>query len=317
MLNKALQKEFKHNLPAPLYFLWSGEGFFLDHALEQFTETLLAPEERDFNYDVFDASSEPQGIVDAASTLPFIADRRLVVLKDFHQLTAPALKVLTPYFRDPSETTCLLILSQKAPRAALKFDWRVYSLNIKEWEVPKWLRHAAADKGIKLTNEAVDLLIEFVGYDIGMLMMEIEKLMLEGGRTVSGRDITASTSMMRKYTSFDLVDSLIAGQRTRAFRILKTMLSGSAFEAPVILGTLNWHFKQFYTLWLNRGKRPARMRERTYRALAKYIPSFREEDFFQIFRNLHDADIGIKTTGRPEIVLEILLVRLLQKGAWS
>lgn len=317
MLNKALHKEFENGLPGVLYYVWSEESCFLEDALSGFVRIVIASGPMDFNYDVFDPSSDLQGIIDAASTLPIMARRRLVVLKDFHQFPASAVKVLKPYLDDPSETTCMLVFSQKAPKASFKFNWKVYALNIKEWDIPAWLKHVAAGKGLKLTNEAVDLLIEFVGYDIGLLMMEIEKLTLSGSKTVTGKDIMASTSMMRKYTSFDLVNTLIAGQKTRAFRILKTMLSGNAFDAPVILGTLNWHFKQFYSLWMNKGKRPVKMREKTYRTLLKYLPSFSEDDFFHIFQRLHEADLGVKTTGRPELVLEILLIRLLQKGAWN
>ncbi|HBH62806.1 MAG TPA: DNA polymerase III subunit delta [Nitrospiraceae bacterium] len=317
MLNKTLQKDVESGLTSPLYFLWSEESCFLEDALSSFVKTVIASGPKDFNYDVFDSSSKPQEIVDAALTLPLMTKRRLVVLKDFHELPVSAIQVLTPYLNEPSGTTCLVILSKKAPKAALKFNGKVYSLNIKEWDIPAWLRNFAAGKGVRLSADAVELLIEFVGYDIGLLIAEIEKLALSGSGTISGKDIISSTSTMRKYTSFDLVDTLIAGQKTRAFRILKTMLSGNAFDAPVILGTLNWHFKQFYSLWRNNGQRPSKMREKTYRTLVKYLPSFKEDDFFRIFRSLHDADIGIKTSGRPGLVLEVLLIRLLQKGAWN
>lgn len=317
MLNKALQKEIESGVSSPIYFLWSEESCFLDEALSVIVKTVVASGPADFNYDVFDSSSRPQDIVDAALTLPVMAMRRLVVLKDFHELNASAVQVLTPYLNGPSATTCMVVLSKKAPKAALKFNWKVYSLNIKEWDIPAWLRNYAAGKGVKLSADAVEMLVEFVGHDVGLLISEVEKLALSGSGTVTGKDIISSTSTMRKYTSFDLVDTLIAGQKTRAFRILNTMLSGNAFDAPVILGTLNWHFKQFYTLWRNSGQRPAKMREKTYRTLVKYLPSYKEDDFYHIFRSLHEADLGIKTTGRPGLVLEVLLIRLLQKGVWN
>lgn len=317
MLNKSLQKEFESGLPSPVYYLWSEESCFLEDALSGFLKTVIGSGPKDFNYDVFDSSSKPQEIADAALMLPVLTQRRLVVLKDFHELSVSAVQVLTPYLNDPSGTTCMVVLSKKAPKASLKFNWKVISLNMKEWDIPAWLRNFASGKGIRLSADAVEMLIEFVGYDIGLLIAEVEKLALSGNGTVTGKDIIATTSTMRKYTSFDLVDTLIAGQKTRAFRILKTMLSGNAFDAPVILGTLNWHFKQFYSLWRNNGKRPAKMREKTYRTLVKYLPSFKEDDFFRIFRNLHEADLGIKTSGRPGLVLEVLLIRLLQKGAWN
>lgn len=317
MLSKTLQREFQKGLPDPLYYIWSEEGCFLEDALVKFIEIVIAANSMDFNYDVFGSASNMQEILDTASTLPFMAPRRLVVVKDFNQISASGVKALGPYFKDPSESTCMLILSQKAPKKAMKFDWKVFPLNIRESEMPAWLKHVASKKGVRLTGDAVDYLIEYVGYEVGLLMMEIEKLVLLGKSTVTGKDIISSASMMRKYSTFDLLDALIAGQKTRAFRILKVMFGGSPYEAPVILGTLNWHYKQFYLLWRNNGRRPAKMRERTYRALMKYLPSFKEGDFFAIFRNLHEADVGIKSSGRPELVMEILLIKLLQTGAMN
>ncbi|GBE03206.1 DNA polymerase III subunit delta [bacterium BMS3Abin09] len=315
MQNKTLLKEFEKGLPGAIYYLWSEESMFLEESLSKFSGAVLDPDNMDFNYDRFDSSSEPQEILNAASTLPFMAQRRLVVVKDFHQFKAPAVKVLTPYLNEPSESTCMVILSQKAPKKAHNFKWKTFSLNIRENDIPAWLKNAAAGKNLKLTNDAVESLIEFVGYDIGLLMMEVDKLALSGSGTITGKDIAASASMMRTFTPFDLLDSLISGQKTRAFRILKTMFSGSSMEAPVILGTLNWHYKQFYSLWLNKGRRPAKMREKTFRSLKSHLPSFSERHFLHIFKSLHEADLGIKTSGRPELEIEVLLIKLLQKGA--
>jgi len=315
MLNKTLLKEIEKGLPGPVYYLWSEESLFLEDSLARCIETVIDPVNADFNYDVFYPSSDPQEILDAASTLPFMTQRRLVVIRDFNQFKAPAVKALTPYFDDPSESTCMIILSQKAPKKALKFKGKTFPLNIREHDIPAWLKQTAARKNVKLTNDAVDSLIEFVGYDIGLLMMEVEKLALSGSGTITGKDIVSSTSMMRTFTPFDLLDSLISGQKTRSFRILKTMFSGSSMEAPIILGTLNWHYKQFYSLWLNNGKRPAKMREKTFSSLKSHLPSFRQRHFLHIFQSLHEADLGIKTSGRPELEIEVLLIKLLQKGA--
>ena len=317
MLNKVLLKEVERGLPGALYYIWSEEGSFLDDALSRFIETVIESNPVDFNYDVFDSSSEVQEILDAAATLPFMAQRRLVVLKDFNNFSAPAKKNLTPYLNNPSDTTCMLILSRKAPRATWNFNWKTYSLNIKDKDIPLWMKRIASEKGIQLTDDAIYCLLEFVGYDPGLLMNEIEKMALLGKKTITDKDVMTGTSMMREFSSFDLLDSLITGQKTRTFRILNTMFARNAAEAPVIIGTLNWHFKQFYSLWLNKGKRPVKMREKTFRAMLKYLPDYNEEDFYQIFRKLHEADLTVKTSGRPELVVEVLIIKLLQKGSMN
>jgi DNA polymerase-3 subunit delta len=312
MQNKGLLKEVEKGLPDFLYYIWSGENYFLEEALSKFIDVIVASSPRDFNYDIFYPSSTPQEILNAALTLPFMAPRRLVVLKDFHLFNASSIKALTPYFKEPAETACMAILSQKAPHKSLEAAWKIFQIDIRENDIPAWVKQAAAKKGIRLTDEAADYLIDYIGNDIGLLITEIEKLSFTGNKSITGKDIIETTSMTREYTTFDLVDSLVAGQSARAFRILKTLFSGKG-DPPAIIGTLNWHYKQFYSLWVNKAKRPAKMREKTYRALIKYVPSFSEEDFFRIFQTLHEADLGVKSSGRPELVLDILLIKLLQK----
>jgi hypothetical protein len=57
------------------------------------------------------------------------------------------------------------------------------------------------------------------------------------------------------------------------------------------------------------------MKEITYRNLLKHLPHFKQENFNLIFQCIHDADRGIKTSARPVLTMEILLIKLLQIGA--
>src|SRR4030067_330685 len=260
MLDSRLNKEIQKGLPGPLYFLWSKENIFLTEALSEAVNVIIPSHQRDFNYDVFYPSSNPQEIFDAALTLPF--------------------------------------------------------LEIKDREVPALLKQAAVKKGIKLSESAAEYLIEAVGPDIGLLTMELEKLALSGRKIIEEKNIMASVGITRKYIPFNLVDALIAGKKTKAFRILKTLLEGkSAVEMPpLILGALNRHYRQFYELWKSKGKRPPKMWDSTFRILSKYLPNVTQETFNKIFQILHKADLEIKTFTRPEVVLEMLLIKLLRAG---
>jgi DNA polymerase III delta subunit len=313
MLNKALDKELEGGLPQNLYYFWSEESFFLEELLKKAIEKTLPDSQADFNYDLFYPSSEAGDIIDAASTLPFMIQRRLVVLKGFNQFSKPAVKALTAYFSDPSETTCMLVLSQKVlPKKLSGIPWKAFHVGIKENDMQEWLRRLASEKGIKMTRGAVESMIEHVGFDAGLLASEVEKLSLSGKKQVDEKDISSSISVVREYTTFNLIDAIAAEQRAKAFRILKSIL-GEKMLAATVVGTLNWHYREFYNLWLNKGKKPQKMRMSTYRMLSKYLKSYSGDIFQEIFQNLHEADIAIKSSGRPELVLEILLIKLLQK----
>ncbi|MDO8281372.1 MAG: DNA polymerase III subunit delta [Thermodesulfovibrionia bacterium] len=313
MLNSALDKEIEKGLLQDLYYFWSEEDYFLDDVLRKAVERVVSSSQADFNYDLFYPSSDPGQIIDAASTLPFMASRRLVVLKGFNQYSKAAVDSLLPYFRKPSENTCMIVLSQKAPVKKLSdIPWKLYKLGIEERDIPAWIKRLASDKGIQMTGEAVDCLIDYVGFDAGLLASEVDKLSMSGKKRIDEKDIASSISAVREYTTFNLIDALVAEQRTRAFMILESILSEKML-ATSVLGTLNWHYREFYNLWLNKGKKPQKMRMSTFNMLSKHVKSYNEDAFQRIFQTLHEADVAIKSSGRPELVLEILLIRLLQK----
>ncbi|MBI4686617.1 MAG: DNA polymerase III subunit delta [Nitrospirae bacterium] len=314
MFNKALLKDLEKQLPKPVYFIWSEDKLFLEGLLERASEVVVS-QLRDFNYNIFYPSAEPSDILDTAFTLPMMSQRRLVVIKDFHQFPASAVKTITTYLGKPCETTCMLILSQKEPKKEFA-NLPVFLLKVKDQDIPLWIKQKAQEKGMKITDEAQDYLIEFVGNDVGMLSAEIEKLAASGLKAITPKDIMASTGMVREFTAFNLLDAVIGGRKAKAFGILKTIMEGRSSDMAVsIIGALNWHYRQFYSLWYSKGKRPQKMREATYRALFKYLSFYREEDFYQIFRNLHEADICMKSGGMPEFTLEVLLLKLLKQGA--
>lgn len=315
MLNEKLNAEIKKGLPAPIYYIWGKDNFFLEEALSRLADGFLGSSQSDFNYDVFYASSNPQDILNAVYTVPFLTPRRLVVLKNFHEFPKSYVKILATYIKKPSDSTCLVILSQAEPESNLDISQHIYPLAIRESEISSWLKLMAFRKGFEISETAIEYLIESVGSDIGLLASEINKFEFAGLKKIDDKEVIASTGVTRGYLPFDLVDALIAGQRAKAFRILKSLIEHRISDMPAVLGSLNWHYRQFYSLWENKGKRPLKMRTSTYKALLKRLPSFTQKDFSDIFQTLHEADLGMKTSGRPEPILEISLIKLLQIGA--
>jgi DNA polymerase-3 subunit delta len=314
MLNRQLSREIDGKLPHPLYFFWGKEPFLLEEALKTATDAVMTPLHKDFNYDMFYPAANAQDILNASYSLPFMSPRRLVVLRDFHQFPSSTVKALLPYFKKPCDTTCMLIISLKEPKAKIESAWRAYPIRIRESEIPAWIKKRASEKGANLTYSAVECLIELLGTDIGLLAAEVDKLALSGTGPIDKNDIISSSGMLRDYTPFNLIDAIAAGRKTKAFRILRSLIEKKSSDAASVLAPLNWHYRQFFSLWENKGKRPFKMKTSTFQSLLQYLPNFTLEDFGEIFNTLHEADLRIKTSGRPELALEILLIKLLRIG---
>jgi len=288
------KKELEAGLPAPVYHVF-GSPFLVEETADRITEALFPEGPDDFNFHVFHAASTPaEDVVTAADTLPFMAPRRLVLVKEAQAFRAAAKKVFGRYLEHPAPQTCLVFLSGAPDRknAFLKFlkekGCREIRVEISENRVPMWLRERAAEKGIRLTPEAERHLLDLVGPDLAALAGEIEKLSLSGAREIDLARVEETVGHVRDYTPFAIVEAIRRGDMERALRILKALRDGGQ-DAVGLLGLIGWHYRQLFR------------RDR------------KKKGFEEVFEALHRADLDLKATGKPEaLVLESLLFSLMR-----
>ena len=202
----------------------------------------------------------------ACDTIPFMADRRLVIVQGLLTRLAPGgrgkgpesaqdggasgkrefLKDLAAYLPTLPTTTRLIFVEDKALPAShpiLKLakaeekKQRGFSRIFKrpkDRELPHWIQQRARSKGGSLSREATTMLAALVGNDLRLLDQEIDKLLLyTDGQQVDAEDVRTLVSRARQMSIFDLVDCVGRRQTDRALRLLHHMLDDG--EAPLYL----------------------------------------------------------------------------------
>ena len=107
--------------PGPLYFLYGKERYLVDRAVDLLRARVLDPRTRDFNYELFyGKEAGASRIAQAARTLPMMAKRRLILVRDADEMKADELGGLVSYVSDPAPETCLVFVGEKADQR-LKF----------------------------------------------------------------------------------------------------------------------------------------------------------------------------------------------------
>jgi len=302
MSQKQFQNELRKNLPSPLYILYSTENFLLYEALSLIKEQLHGADV--FNFEVFDIeSSDPrvpmEDMLDSLNTLPLMSQRRTVIIRNIQKLTKKDIKKLEVYLENPSSTSLLVMLIEG--RAPKLFEDRSVknlvgiSLNIREIDMPWWVKEKGKRKGLTFTDGAVEYLISSVGTDPGMLHAEIEKFSSWGKNVIDIPDIKAMVYAGVEYTGFDLFEALMKRDAGEVFRIFEHL---SRTIAPqMLLGALNWKYELLWT------KSPEVRKDEQH------------HEFYEIFRLLHEADASIKRS--RSYVMEDLLRKLLRLNGRS
>lgn len=293
MGEKRFNVEREKGFPAAVY-LFHGVSFLVEEASAEVFGHFFPEGLDDFNCTVFHATTDrAEDIVNTAGTLPFMAPRRVVLVKEAGAFKAADKKVFEHYLGNPSPQTCLVFITgtfdKRSAFLKLLMDSGCISLqfSVPETQVPLWVRQRAANLGIRLSADAERLLLDLVGPDVALIVKELEKLSLVGPKEVGVAEVESAVGHVREYTPFAIVEAIRKRNAERALRIMKA-LRESGQDAVSLLGIIGWHYRQVLK------------REGQTRGGA------------EIFEALHRADVELKTTGKPDwIVLETLLFRLI------
>jgi len=83
MKYQELISSLKQRRVLPLYLLFGEEEFLIQEALDLIIEQVVDPGARDFNFNTLYCKDTPVSeIVNLAQTLPFMAEKRLVIAKE-------------------------------------------------------------------------------------------------------------------------------------------------------------------------------------------------------------------------------------------
>ncbi len=146
MTAAALQQAIKARKLPPVIYLYGGEAFLRQQALQQIEKAVLTPGSEDFNRHVFHGKGIPlEQVNEAVLTLPAFAEKRLVVVKDAQSLVAADLDSLRAYIENPVEQTCLVFSGEKIDSRRKffqilkkKMPWSSSNLSLRDSSLPSF-----------------------------------------------------------------------------------------------------------------------------------------------------------------------------------
>jgi len=292
--------EIEKGLPAPAYLLYTADPFFSREAVEVIRK--LVPEtERDFNLHIFDLfpnvdeNASIAKIVETANTVSFFGGRRFTVLiVNLQKLVKKDVERLEFYTANPSPQSVFVILHIGLWKGAKREKFqgvKLLSLDMRDSEIPFWIKQRAGYHGLVISDEAVEYLLGVVGPDLGLLSAEIEKISFIGKKRINVEDIADIITGDRVYSVFDLTDALRKKDADRVFAVYKTLKETT--EGFSLIGALNWQYAKLLRTGISPGE---------------------NEYFLKIFECLNRVDADMKSSGRSYPVEYLLLTLLRLQG---
>ncbi|MBA7656119.1 putative protein YqeN [subsurface metagenome] len=247
-----------------MYYVFHGdEEFRCSQAVAKLKAQIVSDGIGDLNIVVLDGKKVGLGeLVGACNTVPFLTDRRLVIVEGLLERLEPGASSrakkrtkssspsaseleyadkLAAYLPDVPPSTRLVFVERKklSPHnPILKQATDSSEAYVREFKQPgsgalqDWIRREARRKGADITGDAVRMLISFVGQNMRLLDQELEKLvaLVNYSGTITGDDVKTLVHATHDANIFSLVDALGLRDRQRAMLELQELLATGASD---------------------------------------------------------------------------------------
>ena len=333
-----------------IYVFHGDDDFSASEAARALIEAVGPDDLREANVAQLDANGfTVERFGSAAMVVPFLADRRLVMVRGLLASVAGQRTARRGRRGGDGDSGTLVtalstLLGELPPTTdVVFFDGRLTAANpllaaIKELgpdaavvrEFPTlrrdalaaWVRERAARKGAAIASSAVTDLVEQVGPNLWAMDGEIEKLAIYcGDRPITSEDVQALVSGARELSVFELVDAIMAKRPGAALTAMERLLQGGA-TGPYLISMVARQARMValaqalaasgvpQQAW---GPRIGTTSEFVVRKTADQARGFTPDAVRGLYRLLLETDLAMKT---GDIADDVALTELLaQAGA--
>jgi DNA polymerase-3 subunit delta len=231
---------------APVYYLHGPEDILKDEAVDAILDRALEPGLRDFNLDQRSAGQlDPESIFTLCTTLPMMASRRAVVLREVEgwKRRPKTRAAFLSYLEQPvAETVVILVQGSSesdVDRDLVRGAFAVECEPLAPERARRWLLRRATRLGVVLEDAAADHLLAATGGELAAVAAELEKLRaLPSDQPLTADQVGALVGVRHGETVYDWRDAVLDGAAGRAARMLGPLLDQSGVTAVRLVSLL-------------------------------------------------------------------------------
>jgi DNA polymerase-3 subunit delta len=295
------------------------EPFLAEQAARRVVETYVDPSVKDLAYTAYYADeARPSEIVLEAQTVPFLAERRVVLVHGAERFnTDSGAGPLLSYLEAPCAMTVLMLIAShvdkrtKFYRTCEKTGLIVECPAFHEREAAQWVRETAAARGRSMDLAACRELVQRTGVhlsDVNNALTVVMNYVGEAG-VIREDDVVTACADVAEEEIWALTDAIASSNMGAALTALRKLLDMGRQEDEII-GTINWLLKSAYTVAQSGPQAPAisAFVAKKVQPLADKLGLTKLRDAFLLCTDTHFL---IRSTGVDgALALELLVLKL-------
>ncbi len=230
---------------------------------------------------------------------PTAGKSRLFIIDEVHMLTGEAFNALLKTLEEPPRHTIFVLATTEAHKVPLtimsrcqRFDFRRLGRGV----IGEHLRRVAGEEGWQIDDEALELLSRHAGGALRDALGLLEQAASYTGGIITRTDLEALTGAMDPEGLSTLLTAVMAGDVPSLLRQLDDLSAAGCEPRQLLIQLIEQAREYLFTA---------------------AVPGPERTGYANLLRGLAAAEVNLKGASRPDLVLELALVRFADTQAIS
>ncbi len=313
-----------NNLSFKKCYLLYGEEEYLRKQYKDKLLKALMPDGDTMNYNYYSGKDVNIGeVIDQAETMPFFADRRVILMEDTGFVKAGG-EQLASYLEESPDSSIIIMVESAVDKRSKLFksitaNGRAVDFIIQPPEtLRKWILGKVKKEGKNIDSRALEMILERTGTDMTTISVELEKLFsyTMDKDAISVNDVDEIITISTSSKVFDMIAAMADKKQSKALEMYHDLLAHK--ETP--FGILALITRQFNMMLQVCELKDDRYPSRKIAEMVgippfveqKYEAQIRKYSYAQLRKALEAcaiADESVKIKGmNPELSVELLII---------
>lgn len=217
-------------------------------------DSILAPGSEIFNFDQRKATEiELSDLQNLISTIPWSAGKRIIAVSEVDQLRLEQKHLLAELLPKIPDSSCVVLTAEKVAEAEIlykavaKIGEIVEFSPLREDKLVSWIEEKIKGQGKSVDPQAALMLAQAIGDDLGMLGMEINKLVTYAGERpgIEKKDVEEQISANPQFKVYQLIDFIAQDDVLRSLDMSREILVSKG-SVGIIMNQL---VQDYFYLW--------------------------------------------------------------------
>lgn len=229
---KNIDEDIRRGQFAQVYLLY-GEEAYLKKQYKDKLKHAMVPEGDTMNFSAFEGKSiNPKEIIDLAETLPFFADRRVILIEN-SGFFKNACEELAEYLPQVAPATHFIFVEDEVDKRSKMYKAAKASGRIVEFLpqteelLTRWILGRLKREGKNITGSVMQLFLTKTGTDMGNIDRELEKLLCYtlDRDVITAEDVEAVVTEQTTNKIFEMVNAVAEHNQRRALDLYYDLLT--------------------------------------------------------------------------------------------